>query len=121
MTVDSPYIALMLDSISKVRSFTTGISYDAFVLNQEKQSAVLMQLLLIGELSKRISTETKRNIEIQWPEIAGMRNRVVHEYHDIDLKNVWKIVTEDLATTEAPLVAHLKKNPLLEEPKEESK
>lgn len=116
MTVDSPYIALMLDCISKIRNFTADISYNAFVNNQEKQSAVLMQLLLIGELSRRVSEETKRNIAISWPEIAGMRNRVVHEYHDIDLKNVWKIVTEDLATTEAPLVAYLKGHPL---PKEE--
>lgn len=106
----------MLDSIGKIRSFTTDVSFDVFTHNQEKQSAVLMQLLLIGELSRRVSEETKRNVAISWPEIAGMRNRVVHEYHDIDLKNVWKIVTEDLTTTEAPLAAYLKGHPL---PKEE--
>ncbi|MDP1690085.1 MAG: DUF86 domain-containing protein [bacterium] len=116
MTSDSPYIALMLDCISKIRSFTTDVSYDAFAHNQEKQSAVLMQLLLIGELSRRVSEDTKRNIAIPWSEIAGMRNRVVHEYHDIDLNNVWKIVTEDLATTEAPLAVYLRDHPL---PKEE--
>ena len=75
-----------------------------------------MQLLLIGELSRRISEETKRSVAIPWPEIAGMRNRVVHEYHDIDLNNVWKIVTEDLVATEAPLATYLKEHPL---PKEE--
>lgn len=116
MTSDSPYIALMLDSIAKIRSFTTDVSFDAFTHNQEKQSAVLMQLLLIGELSRRVSEGTKQNISISWPEIAGMRNRVVHEYHDIDLKNIWKIVTEDLATTEEPLDEYLKAHPL---PKEE--
>ncbi len=112
MTSDSPYVALMLDSISKIRSFTTGVSFDTFTHNQEKQSAVLMQLLLIGELSRRMSEETKRNIRIPWSEIAGMRNRVVHEYHDIDINNVWKIVTEDLAATEVPLAAYLKEHPL---------
>ncbi len=112
MTSDSPYVALMLDSIAKIRSFTMGVSFDAFAQNQEKQSAVLMQLLLIGELSRRVSEETKRNIAIPWPEIAGMRNRVVHEYHDIDINNVWKIVTEDLAATKAPLATYLKEHPL---------
>ena len=115
MIGDSPYIALMLDCISKVHSFTVNVSYNAFVNNQEKQSAVLMQLLLIGELSRRISTGTKQNIAIPWLEIAGMRNRVVHEYHDIDINNVWKIVTEALATTEAPLAKYLEEHPLPEE------
>ena len=115
MTGDSPYIALMLDSIAKIRSFTASVSFDAFAHNQEKQSAVLMQLLLIGELSRHVSEEAKQNIAIPWAEIAGMRNRVVHEYHDVDLNTVWKIVTEDLTLTEAPLAKYLKEHPLPEE------
>ena len=112
MKSDSPYVALMLDSIAKIHTFTMGVSFEAFTQNQEKQSAVLMQLLLIGEVGKSISPGAKRDIPIPWPEIAGMRNRVVHEYHDIDLNNVWKIITEDLSATEAPLVAYLKEHPL---------
>lgn len=112
MMSDSPHVALMLDCIAKIRRFVSHVSYEQFKKNEEKQSAILMQLLLIGELSKRISTETKEKVDIPWPQIVGMRNRVVHEYHDIDLETIWKIITEDLATTEAPLTAYINQHPL---------
>jgi len=116
MTGDSPYIAQMLECIEKIKEFTADVSQDKFARDDMRQSAVLMQLLLTGELSKRISSDTKSEIAIPWPQIAGMRNRVAHEYYEIDLENVWKIISEDLAATETPLAAYLAAHPLPPDP-----
>ncbi len=58
--------------------------------------AVIMQLTLIGELSKKVSQDIKTKIELPWKEIAGFRDRAIHDYYQIDLQIVWQTINEDL-------------------------
>jgi uncharacterized protein with HEPN domain len=96
-------VSLMYEATGTVVEFTTGMSYDEFVKNRMAQSAVLMQITIIGELVKKISDETKSHIAMPWREIAGFRNRVVHDYFAVQLPIVWETAQKDIVELRAAL------------------
>ncbi|MBZ5564421.1 MAG: DUF86 domain-containing protein [Acidobacteriia bacterium] len=67
-----------------------------FMKDQKTQSAVIMQLALIGEMAKRVSDATKSSTKVPWREIAGFRDRAIHDYYQIDLRIAWDTITLDL-------------------------
>lgn len=96
MKSDRVYLEQILESIEKIRRFVNGMDYDGFLKDQKTQSAVIMQLALIGEMAKKISESTKSEINVPWKEIAGFRDRAIHDYYQIDLKIAWDTITLDL-------------------------
>jgi uncharacterized protein with HEPN domain len=71
-----------------------GRSFDDFVDDLEFQDAVLHRLALIGEAARRLSNPALASIpDVSWPDVVSMRNRVIHQYDDIDLSIVWRTVT----------------------------
>ena len=60
------------------------------------QSAVILQLMLIGEVSKKISEETKAQIQLPWKQIIGFRDRAIHNYFNVNLNVVWDTVIMDI-------------------------
>lgn len=103
MKDDSLYVEQMLDATRKIREFTSGVDFTTFEKNQEKSSAVILQLAVIGELSKRLSEEFKSRVPLPWSEIAGFRNRAIHEYLSLDLDEVWGTVQNDIPVLETAL------------------
>jgi len=68
-----------------------------FLTDLKTQSAVLHQLLIIGEAVKRLSPEFRAaHPEVPWKLIAGTRDKLIHFYEGVDLEEVWKMVTADL-------------------------
>jgi len=57
----------------------------AFLQDRKTQSAVILQLALIGEFAKRVSAPVRASIDIPWKAIAGFRDRAIHDYFQIDL------------------------------------
>jgi uncharacterized protein with HEPN domain len=52
---------------------------------------------IIGEAAARVGDETRNQApEIPWPDIVGMRNRLIHAYFDIDLDRIWDTIVDDL-------------------------
>ena len=96
MKNDKVYIDQMLDSIRKIELFVSGIDKANFFENSLVQSAVIMQLTLIGEVSKKVSSDTKEKINLPWKEIAGFRDKAIHNYFDINLEVVWDTIIIDL-------------------------
>jgi len=86
MKSDRVYLEQILDAVESIRQFVAGIGQPGFLKDQKTQSAVIMQLALIGELAKRISAPAKSAIDIPWKEIAGFRDRAIHDYYRIDLQ-----------------------------------
>ena len=68
----------------------------AFLNDRKTQSAVILQLALIGELAKRVSAPVRASIDIPWKEIAGFRDRAIHDYFQIDLQIAWDTIELDL-------------------------
>ena len=90
------YIDQILDSIRKIELFVVGVDKESFFENSLVQSGVIMQLTLIGEVSKKISEDTKKKIHLPWKEIAGFRDKAIHNYFDINLDVVWDTIAIDL-------------------------
>ena len=89
------------DSISDILNFTADISYEEFEADKKTQHAVIHCLEVIGEAVKKIPDDIRnRYNKIPWKEIAGMRDKLIHEYFGVDLKTVWATIVEDIPPLE---------------------
>lgn len=86
----------MLDSIDRILRYT-DIGETAFYDDEKTQDAVLRNFQLIGQVCSDISHETREgHPEIEWSDIIGFRNVIVHDYLGLDLPTVWKIIENEL-------------------------
>jgi uncharacterized protein with HEPN domain len=87
----------MLQSAQIVMNYVAGRSCQDLGTDLQFQDAVIRRLLIIGEASKRVSEPTRKSLTtIPWSAISGMRNRLVHEYDEIDLDVVWDTIGKSL-------------------------
>ena len=87
----------MLDSASKIKKYTSNLTYDDFINDDKTIDAVIRNFEIIGEAANRIDPDFRTmNPEIEWKRIRGFRNRIVHDYFGIDYEIVWSIVENDL-------------------------
>lgn len=99
MENDNLYVEHIRDAIVKIAKFVEGLSYESFSMNELAQSAVLRELSVIGEAAKKLSeTFKQRHSSIPWRHIVGMRDKLIHDYFEIDVEAVWKTIKEDLAS-----------------------
>ena len=90
------YLADIRDAIDKILRFTSA-GREAFLSDERTQDAVLRNIEIIGEAVKGVGEETRvAHAEVPWKEMAGMRNRVIHDYFRVDIDVVWDIVSQDL-------------------------
>ena len=80
-----------------VQTFIRGLEKEAFLNDHKTQSAVLYQLIVMGEAVKRLSDELRaQHLDIPWSLIAGMRDHLIHGYDIVDWDEVWKTATSDV-------------------------
>ena len=109
MKRDKVYLKHILDAISNIEKFMKGVSKEAFSSNIEKQYAVLRGLEIIGEATKSLSEELKTKYpQVPWKEIAGMRDKLIHQYFGVDLELVWETIRKDLPKLKNPIIRILK-------------
>lgn len=94
------YLHLMIDSFAKIRDYIKDMSFDIFLTDSKTQSAVIMQLQVIGELAKKVPDEIKESISIPWKQIVGMRDMVSHDYFNLDIKSVWDTAIKSVPEAE---------------------
>lgn len=105
MSRDDATILDILKAARLVVEFKGKISKKTFLKDAKTQSAILHQLLVIGEAVKRLSEDLRTQYPgVPWARIAGMRDKLIHEYDAVDLDEVWRTVTKDIS----PLIAFLK-------------
>jgi uncharacterized protein with HEPN domain len=91
------YLQDILDSINEIRDFTEGISFDEFAADKKTINAVLRSIEVMGEASRRIPEEIRsRYSQVPWRKMTGMRDKLIHEYHGVDIDTVWKTLHEDI-------------------------
>lgn len=103
MKNEKVYIQQILDAVRKIELFTDSMDRSVFGSDEKTQSAVIMQLMLIGEISKKISAKTKNSIDLPWKDIAGFRDKAVHDYFEVDLDIVWNTIITDVPILKSKL------------------
>jgi uncharacterized protein with HEPN domain len=87
----------ILNAAQLVAAFVVGFDKDTFANDWKTSSAVLYQLTVIGEASKRLSDEYRsRHTDIPWALMAGMRDHLVHAYDLVDWDEVWQTAIRDI-------------------------
>jgi uncharacterized protein with HEPN domain len=89
-------LELLLGASQKLTSFLLGYNLEKFLGDQKTQSAVIMQFIIIGELAKKLPDEVKNKINLPWKLMAGFRDLAVHEYFELDLKQIWETAHNDV-------------------------
>jgi uncharacterized protein with HEPN domain len=87
---------LLLDDVrvacGKIGRYLAGLDQAAFLADEKTIDAVVRNLEVVGEAVKQLPAEFKeRHPDIPWRQIAGLRNRIVHDYAGVDLEIVWHI------------------------------
>lgn len=91
------YIEDIIDAMSAAEQFISNMNYDDFVKDTKTIYAVIRALEIVGEAAKNIPEETRKKYPvIPWRKIAGMRNKVIHEYFGVKLERVWEVVKKDI-------------------------
>ena len=91
------FIQHILENIQDIEIFMDGVARAEFFGDKEKQNAVISSLEIIGEAVKMLpSTLTERYPGIPWKEIAGTRDKIIHQYFSVDLDIIWDIAKGDL-------------------------
>jgi uncharacterized protein with HEPN domain len=87
----------ILDAIIEIESYIKDFSLADFTANSLVRNATVRQLEIIGEASKHLTEDLRMKYhEINWDEISGLRNIIVHEYFIVDNNILWDIVTNDI-------------------------
>ncbi len=100
MVKDNAYIKHTLEAIATIEEFTHGLDRKKFLNKKNKliQDGVMRELQIIGEAVGRLSGEIKKKHPgLPWRDMVGMRNKLVHDYFEVNLNVVWGAVEKDLA------------------------
>lgn len=104
---DTAHLRLLLDSIAKIKDYTRGMKRADFVTDGKTQSAVIMQLQVIGELAKKVPESIRQSIDIPWKQMAGLRDLVSHDYFNLDVEIIWNTVETNIPDTERKMRSYL--------------
>jgi uncharacterized protein with HEPN domain len=97
MPRDEATLVDILAAAARIERFVAGLTQERFVEDEKTTSAVLHELLVIGEASKRLSADFRdTNLSIPWRQIAGMRDKLIHAYDAVDLGEVWQTASVDV-------------------------
>ena len=90
------YLRHILDAIDRIESFT-GAGRAEFLESELLQNAVIWNIGVVGEAARQVSNWLRdAHPEVPWQEIIAMRNRLIHEYFNVDLELVWEVVARDI-------------------------
>ena len=91
------YIEDMTGSIRDIEIFIKGMDFSSFVKDKKTVNAVLRSLEIMGEAAKKVPTDFREKYkQVDWKGMAGMRDRLIHEYDTVDYDAVWKVVTKEV-------------------------
>ena len=91
------YVEDIRDAINKIEDYVKDLDFNTFAKDEKTIDAVVRNISIIGEAVKNLPEELKLEYpQIPWKEIAGTRNKTIHEYFGIDEEILWKTIEEDL-------------------------
>ena len=97
------FIDDILESIDVILTYVKDVNKNDFLYSDDlektimRQDAIIRRIEIIGEASKSISQSIKNKYsDVNWKEIAGMRNMLIHKYFEVDLNLTWEVATKDI-------------------------
>lgn len=97
MSRDKASLLDIVNAAKRVLQFAAGLDKSSLATNEEKQSAILYQVIVMGEATKRLSSEFRtQHPDIPWKDIAGMRDILTHQYDQLNLNTIWDVIQTDI-------------------------
>lgn len=94
---DKDYLGHIREAMQRIIAYTDGLSYAQFLEDTKTQDAVIRNLQVIGEAAKKLSAPLKQaHCHIPWKEMAGMRDKIIHEYFGVNYDIVWMVAQQEL-------------------------
>jgi uncharacterized protein with HEPN domain len=91
------YLQDILDSINDIENFVRGMDFEEFKRDRKTINAIVRSIEVIGEASKKIPRSLKAKYRgVPWREMAGMRDKLIHEYFGVDVEILWKTAKDDI-------------------------
>ncbi len=101
------YLKDILEAMTSIQSFIEGMDFDAFIADDKTVSAVVMKLQIIGEATKNVPETIREKYEhVPWWLMAGMRDRLVHGYFEVNYSVVWDTIKNRIPPLQ-PIVAQI--------------
>lgn len=104
------YLLDILEAMDKAEEFIGDLNLQEFRKDDKTAFAVIRSLEIIGEAAKKIPAPLRRRfVAIPWMSLAGMRDKLIHDYVGVSLEVVWRTVKEDIPSVRPMLVDMLGK------------
>ena len=103
------------DAIERIEKETKNLNYLDLAKNDTVLRAIMYDIMIIGEASKNVPEDLKTNYaDIPWKNISGTRDKLVHDYFDIDTDIVWNIISHELPTLKSAVLNYISLHPGIE-------
>ncbi|OGI94238.1 hypothetical protein A3A03_03125 [Candidatus Nomurabacteria bacterium RIFCSPLOWO2_01_FULL_40_18] len=102
------YVLHIRDAVKQIKEYTYEKTYIDLESKPMLRDAVIRQVMIIGEASKNTPEKLKTEYaNIPWKKISGSRDKMTHDYADIELDIIWHIVTKDLPELEKAISGYI--------------
>ena len=105
---DPKRLADILEAIDNIFQYVGNDDMAAFVADHMRYHAVVYNIMIIGEAANMLTFEFRESHPLTpWRQITGMRNFLIHGYHQVEKDIVWKVIEEDLHLLRPQIVEYL--------------
>lgn len=90
------YLSHIIKAINTIQEYLKGFSYNEFLKDVKTQDAVIRNLEIIGETSSKLEQNFIEKLpQIPWRDIKDFRNKLIHDYWELNLKVIWETATKE--------------------------
>ncbi len=104
------YLADIQEASTNISQFISGMAWEEFAQDQKTIYAVVRAFEIIGEAAKKVLLSVrKRHPNVPWKQMAGMRDKLIHEYFGVNHEVLWKTTQEDIPPVQELIAKVLEK------------